>query len=109
MGTNPRKEDSLYLEWEPITGGKNVYTWSGKRSHEGRKCIHGVRTNHRREESLYLEWEPITRGRAFIPGVRTDHRREVGRITLFLRDLPVPLMARANAPPQGPTMREVSI
>ena len=57
MGTNHRRDVSIYLGWEPITGGKRVYT------QEGCEYIPGVGTNHRREESIYLEGEPITGGK----------------------------------------------
>ena len=90
VGTNHRREESIYLEWKPITrgkrvytwsgnhsqegrkntpgveliaGGKRVYTWGGNQSQEGREHIPGVGTNHRREESIYLEWEPIIGGK----------------------------------------------
>ena len=69
--TNHRREEGIYLEGEPITAGKRVYTWSGiqsheggegipPESHEGGECIPGVGLNYTREESIYLEWEPIT-------------------------------------------------
>ena len=73
----------MYLEWELITDGETVYTWSGSQSQEGREYIPGVGANHRREDSTYLEWEPFTGGemiytwsgsqsqeqRKYIPGV----------------------------------------
>ena len=58
--TSHRRVENIYLEWEPVTGGKRVYTWSGNQSQEGRKYIPDVGNNHLREESIYLEWEPIT-------------------------------------------------
>ena len=63
MGTNHRREESMYLEWEPITDGKRACTWSENQSQEGRDYILGVGTNDRRGESAYLEWEPITGGK----------------------------------------------
>ena len=54
MGANHSSKKSIYLEWEPLTGGKKVYTWSGSQSQEGREDIPGVGTNDRREEKIYL-------------------------------------------------------
>ena len=53
VGAHHRREEGTHLEWEPITGGKKVYTWSGSQSQEGREHIPGVGANHRREESIY--------------------------------------------------------
>ena len=74
VGSYHRREESIYLEWEPIIGGKRVHTrsgnqsqegkehipWSGNQAQEGREYIPEVGTNHRRGESLYLKWGPIT-------------------------------------------------
>jgi len=63
VGTNHTREDSIYLEWEPIAGGKRAFTWCGSQLQEGREHLPGVGANHRREESIYLEWEPIAGGK----------------------------------------------
>ena len=63
MDTNCRKQENTYIEWEPIIGGKKVYTWSGNQSQEGREYTTGVGTNDRREVSIHLEWEPIIGGK----------------------------------------------
>ena len=60
VGANHRRGGSIYLEWDPITGGKRAYTWNGNQTQVGRDHIPGVGANHRREESIDLEWEPIT-------------------------------------------------
>ena len=39
VGSNHRREVSIYLEWEPIPGGKRVHIWSGSQSKEGREYI----------------------------------------------------------------------
>ena len=70
--TSHRRDEGIYLEWEPITGGTRVYTWSGNQSQKERGFI----------PLIYLEWEPITGGaRVYsinIPGVRTNYRRDEG-------------------------------
>jgi hypothetical protein len=60
VGTNHKRDESIYLEWKPIIGGKIAYTWRGNQSQEGRENIHGVGINHRREERIYLEWKSST-------------------------------------------------
>ncbi len=55
VGTNRRRGESIYLEWEPITGGERVSTWSENQSQEGREYVTAVRTNRRRGESMYPE------------------------------------------------------
>ena len=47
-----RDEIEYTLEWEPITHGMRVYTWSGnvtKESHKGREYIPGVGSNQSHE------------------------------------------------------------
>ena len=46
VGTNHRREEGIYLAWEPIIGGKRVYTRSGNQSQEGREYTPGVGTTH---------------------------------------------------------------
>ncbi len=43
----------MYLEWEPITGGKRACIWSGNQSQEGKEHVPRVGTYHRREEGGY--------------------------------------------------------
>ena len=53
VGTNRRRGESIYLEWEPIAGRERVSTWSANQSQEEREYIPGVGTNDRKEEGIY--------------------------------------------------------
>ena len=53
VGANHRREERIYLEWEPLTGGKRGYT------HPCQLKDH----QHRGEGRIYLVWGPITGGK----------------------------------------------
>ena len=53
LRTKHRRDESLYLDWEPITGGKRVYSGTGNQSQKAREYITGLGTNHGRQDNVY--------------------------------------------------------
>eukprot|EP00959_Pyramimonas_sp_CCMP1952_P367464 7696696-Pyramimonas_sp.AAC.1 len=86
MGSNHRKQASIYPKQGSITGGRRVYTPSEVQSQEAGEHIPQVGSNHRRQKSVFglipARWRRPGRSRAPPPpawppraSARTRRRR----------------------------------